>query len=1132
MIAQTLGHYRVLEKIGEGGMGIVFRARDEQLDREVALKILPNGTLADEPSRKQFRTEALALAKLSHPNIETVFEFNSQDGIDFLALELIPGITLKEKLKDGPLPQKEVLRLGMQLAEGLAAAHSRGVIHRDLKPANLFITADGRLKILDFGLAKFAKTGFGSEVTETFTTDHSKISGTVPYMSPEQLSGLPLDPRSDIYSSGVILYEMATGARPFSSAQGARLIGAILHQTPAPPSSLNPLMSPGLESVISKTLEKEPAQRYRSAGELSAALSGVTASNSAVIESGIRPAQRKPLPGLNAVVAGVVLLVLAFSIALGLNVEGLRGRILHAWRPIPNTSSTLIAPVAARRSIAVLGLKSVSVGTNQPAVSTGLELDEMLTTDFAAGGQLRTIPQETVAGMEIGLSLPNANSYGPATLQKIRENLNADYVILGSYMPLDGGQIRLDLTLENASTGEIVDAVSVKGKALDELANRAAAELRAKLGVAPVSATDVSEAKAVLSSNPQAERLYAEGLAKMRSFDNLAGRDLLQKAVAIDPQFALAHSALARAWKDLGYDPQAETEAKKAFDLSAALPRENRLQVEGQYRETTGDWDKAIDTYRSLFTFYPDNVEYGILLAQVQRKAGKGKDAIATADSLRSLPSPSGQDVRIDLMAAEASFSIGNIKQMQSLAVSAANKARANGAKWLLARALFLAGLSDENLGQTKDAIAAEQESSATYEAAGDRNGVASSLEVQGNVFVDQGDLADAFPSYSKELSIAREVGNKQVESSALNNLGLILQEQGDPIAAQQMYEQALTGFRKIGDRKNSAMSLLNVGEVLQEEGNLAKAQRTYEQALNVSREVNDKKGVGGELTVLGSVLDEQGDLASAKRTLEQAIAVDLESGQKTGSDDKLVGMGDVLRDQGNLALAEKSYNDALQLAKATDDTSNAAWAYVGLGSVAVQRADFQRAQSDYGQALTIRDQIGEKNNARMTRVAMAALAIEEGHSDQAIADLGPIRDDLRKEDRTSDELIATSLLIKSFLARAKVEEAKRELETAEPVVRKNQSVSGRLELAIDKALVRLASGSPALAIPILNEVLSESKRDGFLQYQFEARLALGEAALKSGRSAEGRTDLKKLQADATEKNFNLIAQKAAALSN
>jgi serine/threonine protein kinase len=275
LIGQTLSHYRILEKIGAGGMGVVYRAHDNQLKRDAALKVLPAGTLNDEAARKLFRREALALARLNHPNIETVFEFNSQDGVDFLVMELIPGHSLSGKIKQGPLTQPEIVRLGTQLAEGLAAAHAEGVIHRDLKPANLFVTPDGRLKILDFGLAKLLHPELEDDVTRTATMETETVSGTVPYMSPEQLRGLPVDARSDLYAVGAVLYEMATGQRPFPQTQGAQLIGAIL-QPPSPPRALNGQVSAGLESIILKSLEKDPSQRYQSSGELRVALEGLS----------------------------------------------------------------------------------------------------------------------------------------------------------------------------------------------------------------------------------------------------------------------------------------------------------------------------------------------------------------------------------------------------------------------------------------------------------------------------------------------------------------------------------------------------------------------------------------------------------------------------------------------------------------------------------------------------------------------------------------------------------------------------------------------------------------------------------------------------------------------------------------
>jgi serine/threonine protein kinase/tetratricopeptide (TPR) repeat protein len=276
MIGQMFGHYKVVAKIGAGGMGVVYRAHDEQLDRDVALKVLTAGVLGNDVSRKLFRKEALALAKLNHPNIETIFEFSSQGDIDYLAMELVPGEPLDERLIKGPLPEPELLRLATQFADALAAAHESGVIHRDLKPANIFVTPDDRLKILDFGLAKLTQPGSHPEITQSVTMASGSVSGTVPYMSPEQLRGLPVDVRSDVYSAGAVLYEMATGKRPYPQEQTAELMGAILLQPLAPASSINPDISPKLERVISKALEKDANRRFQTARELRAALGAVS----------------------------------------------------------------------------------------------------------------------------------------------------------------------------------------------------------------------------------------------------------------------------------------------------------------------------------------------------------------------------------------------------------------------------------------------------------------------------------------------------------------------------------------------------------------------------------------------------------------------------------------------------------------------------------------------------------------------------------------------------------------------------------------------------------------------------------------------------------------------------------------
>lgn len=267
LVGERLAHYHILQKIGAGGMGEVYRARDEHLDREVAIKVLPEDILASEEARRNFRREALTLSKLNHPNIAIVHDFDSREQIDFLVTEYIPGISVNDRLAQGPLREDEILQLGRQLVEGIAAAHTQGIVHRDLKPSNLRVTPDERLKILDFGLARPV-----AAVPQTSSTWSSStlpvVEGTFYYMAPEQLRGESADSRSDIYSIGAVLYEMATGRAPFEGAVATKLFDSILHAPPVPPGRLRPDLSAALEQIILKCLEKEPFHRYQSAIEL------------------------------------------------------------------------------------------------------------------------------------------------------------------------------------------------------------------------------------------------------------------------------------------------------------------------------------------------------------------------------------------------------------------------------------------------------------------------------------------------------------------------------------------------------------------------------------------------------------------------------------------------------------------------------------------------------------------------------------------------------------------------------------------------------------------------------------------------------------------------------------------------
>ena len=267
MVGTRLSRYHILEQIGAGGMGVVYRARDERLERDVAIKVLSAGLLADEASRRRFRKEALALSQLSHPGIAVLHDFDTDGETDFLVMEYIPGATLDQRLASGPIPEPELARYAIQAAEGLAAAHDLGVIHRDLKPGNLRITPDGRLKILDFGLARVLDPAVRPGLAATQTEGHAVV-GTLAYMAPEVLGGVGADSRSDVYSMGVVLYEMATGRAPFVEESGLALMYAVLNRTPPAPRTTNPSISPRLDAIILRAIDREPGRRYESARRL------------------------------------------------------------------------------------------------------------------------------------------------------------------------------------------------------------------------------------------------------------------------------------------------------------------------------------------------------------------------------------------------------------------------------------------------------------------------------------------------------------------------------------------------------------------------------------------------------------------------------------------------------------------------------------------------------------------------------------------------------------------------------------------------------------------------------------------------------------------------------------------------
>jgi serine/threonine protein kinase/tetratricopeptide (TPR) repeat protein len=1066
MIGKRLSHYQIVEQVGAGGMGVVYRAHDEQLDRDVAIKVLPSRALSDDTARKRFRKEALSLARLNHPNIATVHEFGSQGDIDFLVIEYIAGITLDAKLARGPLSPAEVIRLGVQLAAGLEAAHCEGIVHRDLKPGNLRLTADGRLKILDFGLAQLMPQASDQGMTVSLTKSQ-ETSGTLPYMSPEQLSGEMADARTDIWSAGAVLYEMATGKRPFPQTVPALLINSILNQPPEVPSKINAAIPTRLDGVILKALAHDRAQRYQSAAQLGADLERPTALHLVTVPV----ANRKRSLATLFSIAAIVLLLAAGTYFF-----------LHRGKK-PLTT------INRRRSVAVLGFKNLSANPEKSWLSTAIS--EMLTTELSQGDELRTIPGESVAQMKASLALPDADSFSQETLTHIRQNLGSDDVVLGSYLPLGNGQLRLDLRLQDTVAGVTLASVSEKGNEseIDTLVSQAGAELRAKLGVGSLSETQTAVVRASLPSNPEAARLYSEGLQRLRMFDALAARESLEKAAQLAPDHAPTHSALAEALNTLGYEDKAKAQAKKALELSPKFSREERLLIEARSHELLEEMPQAVETYRELWEFFPDNVDYGLFLSRTQLAAGNANDAQKTLTDLRKLSASDADAARIDLAEAEVRSSVGDFKSVQSLSDRAAVRGRSVGANLLAAQALQLEGHSWERMGDLQKAAQLANQARELYVSAGDRRGAARCVVTLGDLLYDQGDYAGAKKQFDSALADFREIGARKSARAALERIGNVFYSQGQLREAQQYYEQVLRFDQEINDRFGLASDYGNLANTLDGLGELTQAMTMQKKALLTFNDVGNKRGASDTLNNTGNVLLEIGELDEAKKDFEQAADMMREISYRHGEPLPVSGIGDTLFAQGDLAGARKQYEEALAIAKEVNDADVTAQDTASLASIDLAEKKYADGEALARQSAESYEKSSSWGNAAWAEATLARNLVGEGK--------------LTDAENAAAKAIALS--------------------------GKSTGQTPRYEAAFADASVKTTTGKTAEARRELEATLTSAHKLGYRLYEYQARLALAEIELQAG-SPSASSHLSALEKESRGHGASLIANQAQEL--
>jgi len=548
-VGDVLGHYRILVRIGAGGMGVVYRAQDLRLDRDVALKVLPPGTLSTQAASNSLRKEALILSKLNHPNIATIHDFDTQAGVDFFVMEYVPGITLEARLAHGALPEKKVLALGTQIACALEHAHENGVAHRDFKPGNILITPKEQAKVLDFGLAKLFRPALPGDETEPLT--ERQQGGTLLYMSPEQLCGQEPDFRSDIYSVGVVLYEMATGRRPFDNKPREALIGDIVYQQPVPPCRVTQGISAKLEDIILKCLDKDPDNRYQSAKELEIDLRRLAtiSTTASHVFSPPRRARRKILMGV------IVLAVLSLPLFY----------VVGKWLKI----FPFFSPQGVD-SLAVLPLANLSGDPTQEYFVEGMH--EELISDLAKIKALRVISRTSVMQYK-----NNAKS-----LRAVAQELGVTAVIEGA-VQREGNQVRISVQLIRAPSDKLIWAQNYQREMHDvltlqsEVARQIAREIR--VAVTPAEEADLARAGPV---NVEVHELYLRGryYSNRYTFEDVnKAIGYFNQAIAKDPRYAPAYAGLGEAYYILSSQflaphdaiPKVEEAASKALQIDDTL---------------------------------------------------------------------------------------------------------------------------------------------------------------------------------------------------------------------------------------------------------------------------------------------------------------------------------------------------------------------------------------------------------------------------------------------------------------------------------------------------------------------------------------------------------------------------------
>ncbi len=998
------GRYEILQALGEGGMGAVYKARDRELDRLVALKVIRHDLARNPAIIQRFKQELILARQVTHRNVVRIFDLGEADGIKFITMEFIEGKDLRSLLlehkKFSPEEAAEIIR---QVCLALDTAHTEGVIHRDLKPQNIMRDAQGRIVVMDFGLARSLQS---DGMTQT-----GALIGTMEYMSPEQGLGQELDQRSDLFTLGLIFYELLTGQVPYKADSALASLLKRTQERAVPISSLDNKVPRVLSDMVAKCLERDAKLRYSSAKEL---LSELEAWQGKSAAASIRLPAVQPwgqdIPWVWISVAAVVVILAVTGFLLRAKLFG----------------PTAKGPAGPVVSLAILPLQNAS---HDPALNwMGPALSEMLRTDMGESATMHTVTSDRINQILQDLRIRPDAPLDPDTLRRVAENVTADHVLWGQYVKF-GDQINIDATMQDLkhqrSFSLKTQAASEKDipQAIKQLAESVQKNLA-------LSADTIKEmqTKSFRPSSQSVQALgdYGQGLQLSRRGKYLEAVKQFEAATSQDPKFALAFAELGKTYAALGYADKAQDASRKAMDLSDQVTPQEKYLIQAENAQAIKDYPKAIEGYENLARMLPDDADVEYALARLYEDSGSPDKAGAYYAKLLAVD-PKNIDALlhmgwVQIRSNNFQGGLDYLNRGLTLAVQLNNdeeKAvildgignaylhlnkfddalrnyqdaletkRRLGNKPGVAETLNWIAEAQQSAGKPEEAVKSYKEALDLYRELGNKLGEAGDLLDQGNLLESIGKYDDALSATKEALPIFRNVGDRQNEATCLNNIGWIYLDKADYDNAMTFFQQALDIRQKVGAPGDVADTTYNIGETFLHTGRYSDALDHYLKSLELWRKAGDQRGIAFASYGLGRVFQLQGRYGAALTSEEDAF----KNWQAVGEQGFWLpeiqsSYGNALSLVGRSAEAQKNLDQALSLARTLKNDPLVAQILNFQGDRLFYAGDFRGAASLYQQASQLALRSKDREETLISKFNLAKVPIAQGHGREVIAAL------------------------------------------------------------------------------------------------------------------------------------------------